>query len=404
MMIHRFFAVGAMAASLVLSLAGCSYGPMVFAAPDLGHLQIEAGSPQQASIAKITTSPRLTSGTLISPLTPVAVSVAAGRLTQVALNGPAGAVSGTMSDDATSWTSASESLGYGASYRITASAVDRIGLTTTLTGTFETVSPTTFLGFVTSPHEGAVVGVGLPLQVTLDHAVVGEVYQAELARRLAVSADGRALEGAWRWAGDQALTYRPKTYWPGNATVVLSAPLNGVQFGPDLWGVGDRDITFSTGPSMISFVDMATHQLTVTKDGATVRTIPITTGKPGFWTRSGIKVIEDKERARVMDAATGGTATTDPEYYRLRVEYAMRVTDSGEFLHAAPWSVAAQGHVNVSHGCTGMSEVNAKWLFENSLIGDVVVYAGTSRMMEPDNGIGIWNISWPAWLAGSAME
>ncbi len=37
----------------------------------------------------------------------------------------------------------------------------------------------------------------------------------------------------------------------------------------------------------------------------------------------------------------------------------MRLTYSGEFIHAAPWSVGSQGSANVSHGCTGMSTANA---------------------------------------------
>ena len=42
----------------------------------------------------------------------------------------------------------------------------------------------------------------------------------------------------------------------------------------------------------------------------------------------------------------------------------MRLTYSGEFLHAAPWSVGSQGYANVSHGCTGMSTANAQWLYD----------------------------------------
>ena len=41
----------------------------------------------------------------------------------------------------------------------------------------------------------------------------------------------------------------------------------------------------------------------------------------------------------------------------------MRVTYSGEFIHAAPWSVGSQGVANVSHGCTGLSTADAAWLY-----------------------------------------
>ena len=88
---------------------------------------------------------------------------------------------------------------------------------------------------------------------------------------------------------------------------------------------------------------MAAHTLTITRDGALLRTIPITTGKNGYETRNGTKVIISRETERRMDAATLGTDKNDPDCYDLVVKYAMRLTWSGEFIHAAPWSVGQQG-------------------------------------------------------------
>ena len=152
---------------------------------------------------------------------------------------------------------------------------------------------------------------------------------------------------------------------------------------------------------MVTQVDAQSHTATVFRDGERVRTMPITTGKAGFETRSGVKVIVSKERTRLMDAATGGTDPSDPEYYRLEVEYAMRVTYSGEFLHAAPWSVGSQGSANVSHGCVGMSTANAQWLYDLSNVGDVVEVTGTSNPQNLGNGITVWNEGWKEWLADS---
>jgi hypothetical protein len=42
---------------------------------------------------------------------------------------------------------------------------------------------------------------------------------------------------------------------------------------------------------------------------------------------------------------------------------ACRISNSGEFVHAAPWSVAQQGSSNASHGCINLSSDNAKWFF-----------------------------------------
>ena len=88
-----------------------------------------------------------------------------------------------------------------------------------------------------------------------------------------------------------------------------------------------------------------------------------TSGKAGFLTRDGIKVVLEKHVLKVMDSATVGIPKGDPDYYHLDVPYALRVTWSGEFVHAAPWSTANQGLANVSHGCVGMSLSNAIWFF-----------------------------------------
>jgi lipoprotein-anchoring transpeptidase ErfK/SrfK len=104
-----------------------------------------------------------------------------------------------------------------------------------------------------------------------------------------------------------------------------------------------------------------------------------------------------------MDAQSTGVGPDDPEYYNLDVRYAMRMTNSGEFIHAAPWSVESQGVANVSHGCVGMSLANARWLFQRSRVGDVVTIVNSARTLEPGNGLTEWNLSWPDWVAGSAL-
>ena len=82
----------------------------------------------------------------------------------------------------------------------------------------------------------------------------------------------------------------------------------------------------------------------------------------------------------------------------------MRLTYSGEFIHAAPWSVGSQGYANVSHGCTGMSTENAAWLYAMSRRGDVVEYTGSDRPMTLDNGYGDWNESFGEYKQGSALS
>lgn len=375
-----------------LALTGCS----------VGQLGVHAGTVVQESVARISLSPAAT-GKPVAPATPLVVKVKSGRLTGVVVSGPHGPVPGTLSSDGLVWTASDGTLDYASKYSVAATAVDRTGLPTALKETLRTVAPSTFLGFSMTPTTEQVVGVGMPIRLDLDHKVRTDAEKAIVERRLTVTVDGRPVVGGWRWQTDGVLVYRPQVFWKGDATVAVTAAFKGVRFGSTLWGEKDVTSTFRTGPAMVSYVDMLTDQLRVTENGTTIRTIPITTGKAGFETRSGIKVIMSKERTRIMDAATGGTSTTDPEYYRLEVEYAMRVTNSGEFLHAAPWSVSHQGHSNVSHGCTGMSTSNAAWLYSHSRPGDVVIYTGNARTMEAGNGLGLWNISWTRWQRYSAL-
>ncbi|EFL19131.1 L,D-transpeptidase, partial [Streptomyces sp. C] len=143
----------------------------------------------------------------------------------------------------------------------------------------------------------------------------------------------------------------------------------------------------------------------VRRNGRVIRTIPVTTGKAGFLTRSGIKVVLGKEAKVRMRGDSVGIKKGTKEFYDLPVLYATRVTWSGEYVHAAPWSVEAQGEENVSHGCTGMSTEDAAWFYETVREGDIVevVNSGGERMDPFGNGIGDWNVDWRTWLSGSAL-
>jgi lipoprotein-anchoring transpeptidase ErfK/SrfK len=184
--------------------------------------------------------------------------------------------------------------------------------------------------------------------------------------------------------------------------VSVSADLAGVQAGQDMWGAQDKAVEFTIGRSVVSVVDVAAHQMTVSIDGTPARSIPVTTGKDGFLTRGGTRVISELLPQARMDAASTGITRGDPEYYNLDVRYAMRMTNSGEFIHAAPWSAESHGVDNVSHGCVGMSLRDAKWLFEQSRVGDVVTIVNSTRELEPGNGLTQWNVAWVDWAAGSA--
>ena len=384
-----------MVAAGALLLGGCALGQ-----PQL----TDAANHAVRSRAHISlTSLRANGHGLVLPGEPVVVQVADGRLTNVAVVGPDGAVSGSLSANSLTWSSNSTSLQYGATYQITAAAVDRTGIGTTFKKSVTTVTPSDFVSADVTPRSGDVVGVGYPATVTLSRNI-DDARKAVIIKHLVVQINGVVGNGAWRWQSDSIIEYRTPTYFPANSTIVVSANLRGVYIGHSTWGDSNSTTTYRTGDAMVSYVNMTTHKMTVTKNGKQLLVIPVTTGKTGFESRSGIKVILTKETKRFMDAATGGTAKTSANYYALWVFNAMRLTWSGEFLHAAPWSVAAQGNTNVSHGCTGMSSANAALLFSQSNIGDVVVYTGSDRHMTLDNGIGVWNLTWQQWLTTAGLS
>lgn len=370
---------------IFLAVAGCS--PTV---------SMTTSQPSEVSQATIAAEP--VTGAPIKPSDPVIVTASNGHLSEVVVSGPDGVIAGSLSADGSEWTAAPGELGYGATYRIQATAMDSRGVVTRATRQFSTIEPQEFFAGQVMPAEGTTVGVGMPITVTFDRAVKDK---AAVERAMTIRTP-TSIEGAWSWESSRIVEFRPRDYWPGNIEVTVDLDLKGVEAAPGVFGKKDTSTTFSFGPAMVTKVDAVTHQADVYRDGELLRTLPITTGKPGFETRSGIKVILSKERSRIMDAASGGTSRSDADYYRVLAEYAMRITPSGEFLHAAPWSVGYQGRANVSHGCVGMSTSNAQWLYEQTLVGDVVEITGTPRTQNLGNGITIWNETWEEWLAKSA--
>jgi len=336
----------------------------------------------------------------VSPAEPVTVTAQNGTLTEVTLtDGKDRVVPGQLSADGSQWDVEPGTLRLGQKYLITARAVDEQGKETTRTGFFVTVEPRKELTTSISPLDGQTVGVGMPVVVRFSHQVRD---RAAVEAALTVTSS-KPVEGAWSWVSDEEVHYRPKDYWPTHTKVRLKVGLRSVDAGRGVWGTSNRTIRFETGASMVSVVDVDRHRLTVFRNGKKARVIPVSTGKAGFLTRNGTKVVLEKHTLKVMDASTIGISPGDPEYYRLDVPYALRVTWSGEFVHAAPWSVGSQGRANVSHGCVGMRTSDAIWLFNRTLVGDIIKVKGSPREIEPGNGYTDWNVSWAEWLEGSAL-
>ena len=133
--------------------------------------------------------------------------------------------------------------------------------------------------------------------------------------------------------------------------------------------------------------------------------MPTSMGKAGTPTPNGTYVIGEKHDSMIMDSSTYGVSVDSAEGYRTPVQYATRMSYSGIFLHAAPWSVWAQGSQNTSHGCLNVTTGDAKWFYDNVKRGDIFEVTGTSGETLPGwDGLGDWNIPWETWKAGNADQ
>jgi len=302
----------------------------------------------------------------------------------------------------TVWT-ASEFLDPAVQYTLRSTATNADGRTTHSMRAFTTEALT--LDQQTYPNvtplDGSVMGIGMPVIVTFDVPVTD---RAEMQRYMTVTSTPAQI-GTWHWVSGQEVHWRPKTYWQPHTRVHVDLRLNGVNAGNGIYGQVDRQVDFTIGRSVLVKANVATDKMQVYVDGKMARTIAITAGKPhGFQTRGGIKLISEKFRSKRMNSATVGIDPKSPNGYNIaNVRFPMRITNSGEFLHAAPWSVYAQGHYNVSHGCIGMKTADAQWLFFQAEIGTPVEVSGSSRSLEPGNGWTDWDQSWAQYRAASAL-
>ncbi len=175
----------------------------------------------------------------------------------------------------------------------------------------------------------------------------------------------------------------------------MSWDLTGWNAGGGAWGQGTGSTHFGIGDARVSFVDLVGHRMTVTLNGATIAVFPISGGKPKDPTMNGVHIVLDRESVVRMVSSTVGIPVNSPDGYDELVYDDVHISDSGEYVHAAPWSVSSQGVTNVSHGCVNLSPANAHTFFQFSRVGDVVVIDGSPRPpVLGDHGVMDWDTTW----------
>ncbi|MQW76537.1 L,D-transpeptidase family protein [Nocardioides sp. dk4132] len=331
----------------------------------------------------------------------VEVGAEHGRLSTVRLGAGDRRIAGELAGDGASWR-ATERLEPGTTYALRVVATDEAGKRVVEVRSFRTrplsLAEQTFASV--APLDGETVGVGMPVVVTFDVPVQD---RATFERHMSVTSAPQQA-GSWHWISSTEVRWRPREYWRPGTRVSVDLDLNSLPAGAGIYGQESRRVDFEVGEAHLYRVDAAAHQMQVFTGDKLVNSFPITTGKEGFTTRSGVKVIMEKSESRRMNSETVGIAAGSADAYDIdNVQWAMRVTSSGEFIHAAPWSVGSQGVANVSHGCTGMSTEDAAWLYAQTRRGDVVEYVGTDRPMTVENGWGDWNLPFREYRDGSAL-
>jgi lipoprotein-anchoring transpeptidase ErfK/SrfK len=223
------------------------------------------------------------------------------------------------------------------------------------------------------PTTGEVVGVAHPVVVTFS----GPIANRQAAERAIHIASKPTMTGTFEWLETNVVQWVPDRHWPSHSTIALS--------------VGPLSTDFKTGPAVLGVADISDHTFTVSVDGVGATPPPplpaphhrphwgedgvmlASMGRPEFPTPVGVYTVLSKDRSMIMDSSSVGVPLTDPAGYRVPVDYAVRITRRGIFVHSAPWAVNSLGFENVSHGCISLSPADAEWYFNAVNVGDPVI-------------------------------
>ncbi len=225
-----------------------------------------------------------------------------------------------------------------------------------------------------NPVNGAMVGVAKPIIINFARPIANR----PLAEQAIHISSVPAVPGAFYWTTDTQVRWRPYSFWPAGTVVSIDA--SGARSG------------FRVGDSLVATIDDKTHQMTVTRNGKVEKTFPVSMGRPDgkHETKNGTYYVLEKFPDLVMDSSTYGVPVNSPDGYKLKVQWAVRIDNSGAFVHSAPWSVGDQGKRNVSHGCINLSPDNAKWFYDNFGSGDPIVVKNSVGLYNKPDGADDW--------------
>ncbi len=262
--------------------------------------------------------------------------------------------------------------------------------------------------------DGGVYGIGMPIIAYVDRKVTDA---SAFNNATKVTVDGKPATGAWYWEKSgrpgKALEahYRLGHYWPARAKISVDMPVKGRSAGTGLIFENSLTLSIATGAANITTVDCVSEKMTAQSDGKPVRTMPVSCGKATTPTYTGTKVVMQKGEnvpgsSKLRPQGTVNMISTNPAHpYNLMVPWSVRLTNSGEYAHAASWNGGNIGQRSTSNGCTNLNVTDAKWFYQFSQLGDVLTYANTGGTQMPSwDGYGDWNVPWQLWQGGGVVS
>jgi lipoprotein-anchoring transpeptidase ErfK/SrfK len=264
--------------------------------------------------------------------------------------------------------------------------------------------------------DGATYGVGIPIVLYFSKLITDS---SAFIKATTVTVNGANAGGAWYFENSGIdptnypleAHYRPQNYWPADSTVHMNMPVDGLSGGPGFVFDDNLTLTFSIGDSHVSTVDCTAERMMVTSNGVAAHAPMLTScGAPKTPTATGTKVVLQ------LGEDLPGTNTLRPQgavrmigsngaHYDLIVPWSVRVTQGGEYVHAAAWNGKNIGQRSTSDGCTNLNTPDAEWFYNFSRIGDIVNYVNTGGPpMQVWDGFGDWNVAWSTWQAGGVVQ
>jgi lipoprotein-anchoring transpeptidase ErfK/SrfK len=227
-----------------------------------------------------------------------------------------------------------------------------------------------------NPVNGSMVGVAKPIIINFQRPIADQ----PMAEQAIHVSSNPPVPGKFYWMTPSQLRWRPLDFWPAHTVVSVDA-------------AGTRSV-FRTGDALVATADDATHKMTVTRNGEVEKTIPMSMGMTsgGHETPNGTYYVLEKMPSLVMDSSTYGVPVNSKWGYKVTVKDAVRIDNSGGFVHGAPWSVDDQGKRNVSHGCINISPDNARWFYDNFGSGDPVVVKNSVGTYDKPDGASDWQL------------